>query len=98
MHKVGLGGAGDTALAGRGITQGGVNILQGNCPSDITLWFVDMGPFVGNGEEGRRGTHRLPQRYHREESSADKRRGVGDARVRSSAGSGGNSVSNDLYR
>ena len=56
-----------------------------------------MDPFIRNVEEVRRGTHRLPQTDHREESAGDRRRDVGDAQGGSSAGSGGNSVGDDLY-
>ena len=57
-----------------------------------------MGPFGGNGVEGKRGTHRVPQEDHREVSAAYRRRDVGDAQGRSSAGSGRNVVSYDQYR
>ena len=87
-HKVGLGETGDTALRGRGRTQGGGNVLQGSDLSNITVWFKDVGPFNRNREKGRRGMHGLPQKYHEEAIAADYRQDVGDARERSSAGSG----------
>ena len=45
-----------------------------------------------------RGKHRVPQEDHVEASAEDRRWGMGDARVRSSTGSGGNAVVDDLYR
>ena len=57
-----------------------------------------MGPLSGNLEEGIRGTHRIPQTYQREARAADIRRDMGDSQGRSSAGSGGNAVGDDLYR
>ena len=81
-----------------GRIQVGGNFLQDSGPSDINLWFGDVGPFGGNVEEGRRGTHRFPHTDHGEASAADRRREVGDAQGVSSAGSGRNAVGNDLYR
>ena len=40
----------DTTTMGRGRTKGGGNVLQGGVPSDITVWFGDMGTFVRNVE------------------------------------------------
>ena len=57
-----------------------------------------MGPFGGNGEEGRRVTYRVPQTYHGEASVGDRRRDVGDACGGSSARSVRNAVDDDLYR
>ena len=56
-------------------------MLQGGCPSDTTVWFGDLGPFDRNGEEGRKGIYRVPQKYHREVIVADRRQDVGDAQV-----------------
>ena len=44
-----LGETRDTAPTGRGRPQGDGNVLQGSGTSDITVWFVDMGHFGGNG-------------------------------------------------
>ena len=74
-----MGETGDTALTGRSTTQGGVNVLQGSGPSNITVWFEDVGPFGGNGEEVRRSTQRVPQKEHGEASEADARQDMGDA-------------------
>ena len=57
-----------------------------------------MGSFGENVEEGRRGTHRVPQMDRGEASASDRRQDVVDARGGSSAESGRNAVSNDLYR
>ena len=46
----------------------------------------------------RRVTHSFPHIYHGESSAADRRVDVGDAKGGISARSGGNAVSNDLYR
>ena len=91
-----MGDTGETAPTGRGRTQGGENVLQGGGPSNITVWFEDVGPFGGNGEEVRRSTHRVPQKEHGEASEADARQDMGDARGRISAGSGGNAVGDDI--
>ena len=96
--KVGLRETGDTALTGRGIPQGGGNVLQGSGSSDTTVWFGDVGPFGSNGEEGRRDTHRVPQTYHWEASVEVRRRDVGYARGGSIVGIRGNAVGDDLYR
>ena len=56
-----------------------------------------MVPFGGNREEVTRYTHGITQTDNGEAITADSRRGVGDARVRSSAGSGGNEVGDDIY-
>ena len=44
--------------------------------SKFTVWFGDVGPFGGNGEEGVRGTHRFTHKYYREEITEDRRRGL----------------------
>ena len=62
------------------------------------MCFRDVGPFGGNVEESRRVTHRLTQTDHGEASTADRRRDIRDARGGISAGSGGNTVGDDLYR
>ena len=72
-----------------GKPQGGGNVLQGGGPNDTTVWFVDVGPFEGNGEDGRRGTHRFPWVDHREAIAEDRRRDVVDVWGGSSAVSGG---------
>ena len=95
-RKFGLGESGETDPAGRGRTQGVINFLQGGGPSNITVCFGDVGTFSGNGEEGRSGTHRLPQTDHGEVSAADRRRDVGDDWGGSSVGSVRNAVGDDL--
>ena len=55
-RKVGLGETRDTALAGRGRSQCGRNVLQGGGSSNSTIWFRDVGPLGSHGEEGRRDT------------------------------------------
>ena len=97
-RKVGLGDSRDTALTGRGIPQGGSNVLQGGGPGNTDVWFRDVGTFGGNGEESRRAAHRFTHTYHREVSAEDRRRYVGEAQDPSSAGRGRNSVNNDLYK
>ena len=82
----------------RGITQGGGNVLQGDGSSDTTVWFGDVGPFVSNGDEGRREAHRVPHTDHGEASAAVRRQGVGDDRGRRSAVGSGNAVGDELYR
>ena len=82
--KVGIVETGENALMGRGRTQGGGNVLQGGDPIEITIWFGDVGNFGRNGEEGRRGTHGLPQKYHGEAIVVDSRRDMGDTRGGSS--------------
>ena len=77
-RKVGLGETGETALTGRGRPQGGGNVLQSGGSSNITVWLGDVGPYGGNGEEGRRVTHRLPQIDHGEASALDGRGDMGD--------------------
>ena len=57
-----------------------------------------MGPFSGNGKEGRRGTHRVHQTYHGEASASDNIRDMGDAQGGRIAVYGKNAVGNDLYR
>ena len=98
MRKVGLGETGETAPTGRVRPQGGRNVLMGGGTSNTTVWFVYVGPFGVNGEEDRRGKHRVTQTDPGEVSVADTRRGVGDARGGISAGSSGNAVGDDLYR
>ena len=98
MHKVGLGDTGGTAPTVRGRTQGGGNILQVGGLSNITVWFGDVGPFGNNGEEGRIGTHRLPQTDHVEVSAANSRWDVGDAQGRSITGSGRNCWEKSINR
>ena len=88
----------DTDPTGRGRPQGGGNVLHVGDPSYATVWFRDVGTFGGNGEESIRVAHRVPQTDHWEASTVDKRRGVGDTRGGSSAGSGENAVGDDLYR
>ena len=56
MSKLGLGETGDTALTVRVRPQGGGNVLQRGGPSNITVWFLDVGTFGNNIKEGRR-TH-----------------------------------------
>ena len=85
-------------MMGIGRTQSGGNVLQDDGPSDVTAWFGDAGPFCGNGEEGIRVTHRLPQKYHGQVSVAYRRRYVVDARSAISAGSGGNAVGDYICR
>ena len=97
VHKVSLGETGNTAPTGRGRTHGGGNVLQGGGPSDITVWFGDVGTFGGNGKEDRRVTQRVPHKYHGETIVADRRREVGDDRGGSSAESDENAVDDDLY-
>ena len=97
-RKVGLGETGDTAPTGRGIPQSGGNVLQGDVTSNITVWFGDVGHFGVNGEKGRVGTYGILQTYHGDAIMEDSRRDVGDARGRSSAGNGGNTVSDDIYK
>ena len=57
-----------------------------------------MGPFSFNGEEGRRVTHRVPQKDQREATAGYRRGDMGDVRGIISGGRGGNAVENDLYR
>ena len=71
-----MGETGDTDTAVRVRPQGGGNVLQGGGTIDTTVWFGDVGIFGGNGEEGGRGTHRVPQIDHREASAAVRRRDV----------------------
>ena len=97
-RKFGLGESGETATMGRGRPQGGGNFLQGGVTSNITVWSREVGNFGGNGEEGRRGTHSLPQTDHGEVSVADGIRNVGDSWGGSSAGISRNAVGDDLYR
>ena len=68
------GGLGAPLRQERGGPQGVRNILQGGVTSNINVWFVDLGPFGGNGEEGRRITHIFSQIYHGEASAANNRR------------------------
>ena len=44
VSKLGLGETGDTNLTVKVRPQGGGNVLQGGGPSNITVWFVDVGP------------------------------------------------------
>ena len=55
--KVVMRETGENATTGRGITQGGGNVLQGGGAGDPTVRFIDMGPFGGHGEECGRDTH-----------------------------------------
>ena len=73
------------------------NFLQGGGTNNNNLWFVDVGPFGGNVEEGRRGTHRLTQKDHGEASVADRIQDVGYAWGGISAGSDRNAVIDYLY-
>ena len=57
-----------------------------------------MGTFGGNGEEFRGHTHGVSKIDHGEASTIDSIRDVGDAQGRSSTGSGGNLVNDDLHR
>ena len=98
VSKLGLGETGDTDLTVKVRPQGGGNVLQGGGPSNITVWFVDVGPFGNNIKEGRRVTHWLPLIDHGEARAADSRRDMGDARGGSSAESVSNAVGNDIYR
>ena len=93
-----MGDNGYTAPTGRGRPQVVGNVLQVVGPINITVWFGDVGTFGGNGEEGRKGTYRLPQADHREASAEDSRWDVGDSQGGSSTGSGRNEVGDDLYR
>ena len=52
--QVDLGGAGDTATNRKGGPQGIINVLQGGGTSNITVWFGELSPFGGNGEESIR--------------------------------------------
>ena len=90
--------AGNNDTMRRGGPQCVGNVLQGGGTSDITVWFGDLSPFSGNGEECRRRTRGFYQTDHVEASTADIRRYMGDARGRSSAGSSGNTVGNVIYR
>ena len=56
-RKVDLGDTGDTALTGRGITQGVGNVLQGGGAGYLTVRIGDVGDFGGNGEEGGMDAH-----------------------------------------
>ena len=96
-RKVSLVEAGNTAKTRREESQGVGNVLQGGGTSNITVRFGDLGPFGENGEEGRRITHRFSQSYHSEARSAGSRQDMGDTRDNSSAGSGWDTVGNDLY-
>ena len=96
-HKVGLGETGYTAPTRNGRPQGGGNVLKGGGPSNTTVWFGNVGPFGGNVEEGRRVTRRVPQTDHGEVTVVDRIRHVGDDRGGSIAGSGENTVGDDLY-
>ena len=98
VGKVSLGKDGDTANTRRGGPQGVGNVLQGGGTSDITVWLGYLGPFGGNSEEGIRSTHGFSQIDHGEAILADSRRYMGDIRGGIGAGSGGNTVVNDLYR
>ena len=53
-REVGLGETGDTALTGRGRTQGVGNFLRGGVAGDYTVWVGDVVTFGGNREEGGR--------------------------------------------
>ena len=48
-RKVGLGETGDTALTGKGRTQGVGNFLQVNGAGNSNVCVVDVGTFGGNG-------------------------------------------------
>ena len=89
---------GDTSPTVRVRHQGGINVLKGGGISGTTVWLIDVVPFGGNVEEGRRGTHRFHQTYNGEAIVEDKRWDVGDARGRSIAERSGNTVGDDLYR
>ena len=57
-----------------------------------------MGTIVSNGEDGGGDTHQVSETNHRETGAEEGRRGVGDSKGRSSAGSNGNPLGNDLHR
>ena len=57
-----------------------------------------MGPFGGNGEEGKRGTHMIPHTDNEEAREVGRRRDIGDSRGGSSVRSSRNTVRDDLNR
>ena len=97
-HKVGLGETGDTALTGRGRTQGVGNVLHGGGAGNPNVRVGDVGPFGGNRKEGGRDTHWVPSEYHEEVSAAGRIRDVGDARGGRSTVGIRNAVGDDLHR
>ena len=79
MRKVGLGETGNIDSTGGGITQGVGNFLQGGGAGHSIVWVRDVGPFGGNGVEGRGDTHEVPATDHRALGESVSRREMGDA-------------------
>ena len=94
----GMGAVGEVAKKLRGGTQSGENVIQGNETGGNPLWLIDLVTFGGDGEDGGGDTHRVSEADYREAGVVKGRWDVGESQCRSSAGSGGNKVGDDLNR
>ena len=83
---------------GRGIPQGGGNVLQGGGSVYTTVLFRDVDPFGSNEEEGGRDAHWVPYTDHGEAIAAVRRRDVGDSWGGRSVVGSRNAADDDLYR
>ena len=59
-RKVSLKETGRISQAGRGRTQGSLNVLQGGGPGNTNVQVVDVGRCGSNGEEDGRDAHWVP--------------------------------------
>ena len=82
---------------GRGGTQSGINVLQGDDTGGTPLWLGELGAFGGDGENGGGDTQWVSEAYHGEAGVKEGRRDMGDAQDGSSAGRGGKPVDNNLH-
>ena len=78
---------GDATKTGRSRPQGIGNVIQVGDTSGTTLWFRHLVTLCGNGEEGRRDTHRFSLEEYREAGNTVEKCYMGDALSRTSAGS-----------
>ena len=83
---------------GRGGYQGGRNVLQGGGTGGSNIWLRELGTFGGNVEKCRGHTQGFSEENHGEASVAENIRDMVDTQGGISAGRGGNSVGDELYR
>ena len=78
--------------------QVGGNVTQGCGTGSTNFWLGDLVTFGSDGEEGGGHKRRFYEEDHGEAGALEGRHKVGDSQDISSAGSGGNSVGDELYR
>ena len=97
MGAEGLGEIGQDASEGRGGLQSVGNVIQVDGAGGDLIWIRVLGPVGGNEENVGRDTHRVSETNHREVGTPEGGQDMVYTGERGRAGSGRNSVGNNLH-